>query len=471
LEQLIKTKRKELVELFEPYLNIWLSISCAPIFDEKGEISRVVHVIHDITERKKAEEESRLSASRLEVLLKLNQMTDKPMQELTNFVLEEAIHLTGSQIGYFAFMNEEETVLTMHSWSKSAMEECRIKDKPIIYPVETTGLWGEAVRQRRPIITNDYSAPNLWKKGYPEGHVTVIRHMNVPVFDGDRIVIVAGVGNKPSDYDASDVKQLTLLMAGMWQIIQRKHAEEEIRKLNEELEQKVIERTAQLEAANKELESFSYSVSHDLRAPLRAITGFSSMLLEDYTDKLDDEGKRLLNVVKDNTLNMGALIDDLLNLSRIGRKQIERSEIDMDKLARTTFDEIKAIIPERKIQFDIKLLPPAYGDEGLLRQVFFNLLSNAIKFTRTRENAIIEAGGYVEGPENVYYIKDNGIGFDMQYADKLFDAFQRLHSDKQFEGTGIGLAIVHRVINRHGGKVWAKGKVNEGATFYFTLPK
>jgi signal transduction histidine kinase len=407
----------------------------------------------------------------LEVLLKLNQMTDKPMQELTNFALEEAIHLTGSQIGYFAFMNEEETVLTMHSWSKSAMEECRVKDKPIIYPVETTGLWGEAVRQRRPIITNDYSALNPWKKGYPEGHVTVIRHMNVPVFDGDRIVIVAGVGNKPSDYDESDVRQLTLLMAGMWQIIKRKQAEEEIRKLNEELEQRVIERTAQLETANKELEAFSYSVSHDLRAPLRAITGFSSMLLEDYADKLDDEGKRLLNVVKDNTLNMGALIDDLLSLSRIGRKQIERSKIDMDKLIQTTFDEIKATIPEREIQFDIKPFPPAYGDEGLLRQVFFNLLSNAIKFTRTRENVIIEAGGYVEGQENVYYVKDNGIGFDMQYADKLFDAFQRLHSDKQFEGTGIGLAIVHRVINRHGGRLWAEGKVNEGATFYFTLPK
>jgi light-regulated signal transduction histidine kinase (bacteriophytochrome) len=283
-------------------------------------------------------------------------------------------------------------------------------------------------------------------------------------------VIVAGVGNKPSDYDESDVRQLTLLMAGMWQIVQKKHTEEEIRRLNEELEQRVIERTAQLEAANRELESFSYSVSHDLRAPLRAITGFSSMLLEDYADKLDDEGKHLLNTVKDNIQKMGALIDDLLTLSRIGRKEIELSKIDMDKLAQTTFDEIKATVSEREIQFDIKPLPPAHGDEGLLHQVFFNLLFNAIKFTRTRGNAIIEVGGYAEGIENVYYVKDNGIGFDMQYADKLFGAFQRLHSDKQFEGTGIGLAIVQRVIQRHGGRVWAEGKVNEGATFYFTLP-
>jgi two-component system sensor kinase len=195
------------------------------------------------------------------------------------------------------------------------------------------------------------------------------------------------------------------------------------------------------------------------------------MLLEDYTDKLDGEGKRLFDVIRGNSMKMGKLIDDLLALSRIGRKDIELSKIDMDKLAKAVFDEIKATVPERELQFNIKPLPPAHGDEGLLRQVFFNLLFNAIKFTRTRENATIEVGGYVEDSENVYYVKDNGIGFDTQYANKLFGAFQRLHSDKQFEGTGIGLAIVQRVIHRHGGKIWAEGKVDEGATFYFTLPK
>ncbi len=237
----------------------------------------------------------------------------------------------------------------------------------------------------------------------------------------------------------------------------------------DELEQRIRDRTAQLETTNMELEAFSYSVSHDLRAPPRAIDGFSRVIMEDYSDKLDDEGKRILNVIRSNTRKMGQLIDDLLSFSRFGRQEIRYLDIDMDKLARTAFEEFKSIAQERKLKFNVKTLPSAKGDQAMIRQVFVNLLSNAIKFTRPKETAIIEVGGLAEGNEKIYYVRDNGVGFDMQYVNKLFNIFQRLHSTEEFEGTGVGLAIVQRIIHRHGGRVWAEGQVEKGATFYFTL--
>jgi PAS domain S-box-containing protein len=217
------------------------------------DIAFAVHDVEIQRHRARAEESLRLEQARLNALLELSQMTEAPLREITNFTLEEAVRLTRSRIGYLAFMNEDETVLTMHAWSKTAMAQCAVIDMPIDYPVETTGLWGEAVRQRRPVITNDYAAPNPWKKGYPEGHVAVQRHMNVPVIDGDRVVAVAGVGNKQEPYDESDVRQLTLLAESMWRLIQRQQANESLRRARADLERRVQQRTEALETINDEL--------------------------------------------------------------------------------------------------------------------------------------------------------------------------------------------------------------------------
>ncbi len=227
----------------------------------------------------------------------------------------------------------------------------------------------------------------------------------------------------------------------------------------------------ELRQRTEELESFTYSVSHDMRAPVRAIDGFTRILIEEYSGKLDEEGRRLLEIVRMNTERMGQLIDGLLALSRLGREKVTFSEIDMAELARTAFEEQKAAGGnERNISFKLFELPPAYGDKRLLAQVFQNLLSNAIKFTRNEKSAEIQVGSIPGPPEDTYFVRDNGVGFDMNHAQKLFGTFQRLHGADEFEGSGIGLATVRRIIDRHGGRVWAEAKPGRGATFYFSLP-
>jgi light-regulated signal transduction histidine kinase (bacteriophytochrome) len=293
--------------------------------------------------------------------------------------------------------------------------------------------------------------------------------MCVPILAGDRLVGVLDVESRQQDAFTDSDEHLLVTVAGqLASALERLRAEQQLRRINVELEERVAERTAMLEATNKELEAFSYTISHDLRAPLRRINSFAHVLIEDFAAILPSEAQIYLEKIISSSVKMAQLIDGVLDLSRLGKKSLTRTEVNLNALVRGVVDSLSAEQPNRQIEWVLADLPVVNADPLLLQQVFTNLLGNAVKYTSKRAQACIEVGVFQQKGETVFFVRDNGVGFDMKYANNLFSVFQRLHSEDEFEGSGIGLATVRRIIERHGGRVWAESAVDEGATFYLT---
>ena len=438
----------ETLRLTKEGRRIDVSVTVSPIKNASGRIIGISKVARDITERKRIEAE----------ILKLNADLELRVKERTLELAKSETRLRlateAADIGIWDWditKNEvrwDKMMYSIYGMTESGNGLIRYEDwKAHVHPDD--------------VVDQEASLRGTIERG-ERNH----REFRI-IRDSDRATRII----RASDAAIAGVDGKTERVVGInVDISETVERLDKIQQLNASLQI----RAAEMEASVKELDAFSYSISHDLRAPLRAIDGFSRIVEEDYASKLDDEGRRMIGVVRGEAQRMGRLIDDLLTFSRLGRQKSEPVTIDMGVMARKAFEELVTLESGRSIHLNLHPIPPAFGTEAMIRQLWINLIGNAVKFTGKRKLAEIEigvmSGEQGEAGTHVYFVRDNGVGFDMRYSDKLFGVFQRLHSQEEFPGTGVGLALVQRIIERHGGRVWGEGEVNKGATFYFTIP-
>lgn len=446
---------------------------CRVLKDESGQVTGALSSARDITDQKQAEEQVQRQGKLLAAIndVFFETLTAQSEEAVAETCLRVAQDLTGSKFGFIGEITPN-GLFTTYALSDPGWQACRIPETQanvLIKDMVIRGIWGQVILEKQSLIVND---PLSWpgRVGTPQGHPPLTSFLGVPLIDERKVIGMIAVANRESGYTADYQQDMEAICVAFVEAIRRKKAEEKIKNLNAELEQRVIERTEQLSAANKELEAFSYSVSHDLRAPLRSIDGFSQALLEEYQGKLDDMGKGYLERVRKATQRMGLLIDDMLKLSRITRAEMKHESVDLSGMVREIAEARQKSDPDRAVDMTVQAGITVQGDPYLLKIAMENLVKNAFKFTGKEAHPRIEFGTALRDGETACFIRDNGAGFDMAYVDKLFGAFQRLHTSDEFPGTGIGLATVQRIIHRHGGGVWAEGETGKGATFYFTLP-
>jgi signal transduction histidine kinase len=395
-------------------------------------------------------------------------LSQDSIEDISYLTLGHAKRLTGSAYGYVGYIDPETGYLNCPTLTRDIWDTCKVADKNIVFKA-FTGLWGWVLKNRKTLLTNT-PANDVRSSRTPPGHVPIRRFLSVPALIGETLVGQVSVANADHDYTNHELQVIERL-ANLYAIaIQRQQVEKELRQLNQELEQRVHERTAKLEAANKELEAFANSVSHDLRAPIRHIDSYLELLKMNIRSVLSERDKQYMGRITSSAHKMGALVDDLLSFSRIGRQGMKFAKIDLEVVIGDIIRELEPDISGRNIKWYIQDLPVINGDVSMFRIVLMNLISNAVKFTREKEQAVIKAGSESRKGETIVFVRDNGVGFDQNYVNKLFGVFQRLHGADEFEGTGVGLAMVQRIMHRHGGRVWAEGEVGKGATFYLSLP-